>query len=285
MKTNFLYLFMLAFFFASCEEEPLPIVTEAPIPPLLDTTFVTTPASTPQSKIVLFEDYTGVRCVPCPTGHAALTAIIDKYPDNVIGIAVHPGRTAFPQSFPYDDAQSGQPDLNTEWGAKLMAIITKPNGIPYGTADRVLKSNLVADWMGHADTRAALTTPVNVGVKVLNFDDATRTLRFEIEIEMTADLDEELLFSTAFTEDSIVTWQETSSGTDKNYVHNHVLRDMPNFSEKLNPNKVPALTSGRTFVKRYDYVLPKEWRADKLKLIAYVHRQIEVMQAAEIHIK
>ncbi|TNE79155.1 MAG: hypothetical protein EP332_12040 [Bacteroidetes bacterium] len=270
-------------FFASCEEEPLPVLFEDPIPALLDTTYQLSSPSAAQDKVVLFEDYTGVRCVPCPTGHVALKAILDKYPSRVVGIAVHPGNQAFPQSYSYAD--EGEPDLNTEWGAKLMAIIGKPNGIPYGTADRVLKNNLVAQWMDQADQRVAVAAPVNVSLKVLSYDPLTRALRFEVLMEATQTLDEELHFSTVFTQDSIVTWQETPQGTDKEYVHNHILRDMPHFSIKLNPNKTPALTPGRVFQKQYEYILDETWDIKHLNLVAYVHRDIEVVQTAEIHVQ
>lgn len=269
--------------FASCEEEPLPIVFEEPLPALLDTTYQLSSPSAAQAKVVLFEDYTGVRCVPCPTGHAALKAILDKHPNQVVGVAIHPGNQAFPQSYSY--ASEGEPDLNTEWGPKLMAIIGKPNGIPFGSADRVLKNTLVSQWMDQADQRVAVAAPVNVSLKVLNYDPATRALRFEVLMEATQTLDEELFFSTVFTEDSIVTWQETPQGTEKEYVHNHVLRDMPHFVLKLNPNKTPALTPGRVFQKQYEYILNENWNIKHLNLVGYVHRDVEVVQAAEIHIQ
>ncbi len=270
-------------FFASCEEEPLPIIFEEPIPALLDTTYQNSSPSPVQNKVVLFEDYTGVRCVPCPTGHAALKSILDKYPDQVVGIAIHPGNNAFPQSFSY--AKDSQPDLNTAWGEKLMAIIGKPNGIPFGTADRVLKNTLVSQWMEQADQRVVVPAPVNVSLQILSYDPSTRALRFEVLIEATQTLDEELFFSTVFTEDGIVTWQETPQGTDKQYVHNHILRDMPHFATKLNPNKTPALTPGRVFQKQYEYILDEKWEVGNLNLVAYVHRDVEVVQSAEIPVQ
>jgi len=282
MKNHIIGIIILSCFFACCEEEPLPIVFEEPPAPLLDTTYrdsLNVPLAQP--KVVVFEDYTGVRCVPCPTGHVALKQILDNNPGRVAGVAVHPGADAFPQSFPF----ASQEDFNTEWGPKLMSIIGKPNGIPHGTADRVLKSNTVSNWESNANQQLAVPNPVNVDMTVISFDDASKTLRFEIRIEITEDLDEPLLFSTMLTEDNIEAWQETPQGTDEHYIHNHILRDMPNFSENLNPNNIPEARKGRVFIKQYEFKFEDHWKPNDMHLVGLVHRSIEVLQADEVSIK
>ena len=56
----------------SCKEVlPVRVVTAS-----VDSTFVTTNIPSPQSKVVLFEEYTGASCPNCPDGHKIVKEIL-----------------------------------------------------------------------------------------------------------------------------------------------------------------------------------------------------------------
>ena len=66
MKT-FKFLFPISIIIlaiTSCEEVGPPIDFTQPVEGVIDTTFVGTPES-PQAKVALMEDFTGVQCVNC----------------------------------------------------------------------------------------------------------------------------------------------------------------------------------------------------------------------------
>ena len=273
--------FALVIVMASCEEEPLPIIEKEGPAPLLDTTYQNASVSAPQDKVVLFEDFTGVRCPTCPNGHKALKDMMDANPGRIVGIAIHPGGTEFNQAAPFKD----QEDYNTQWGTQIFTIISKPNGIPYGIADRVNGSNLATQWISQADAQLAVPNPANTELRVISFDESTRELRFEVKFEITSDINEPLFFSTVITEDSLIGKQEYTQGEYEHYVHMHVLRDMPQFALNLNPGNNPPATAGRVFLKQFSYTLPENWNVEHCNLIAYIHKPVEVIQAAEIHLK
>jgi hypothetical protein len=125
----------------------------------------------------------------------------------------------------------------------------------------------------------------NAEAKILSYDPVLREVRFEVKFEITSDVNLPLFFSTAITEDSIISKQEYSGGHYDDYVHFHVLRDMPQFKINLNPGNVPAATTGRVFLKQFAYILPQKWNPKNCRLVAYIHKDVEVLQTVEIHIQ
>ncbi|MHB1277345.1 MAG: Omp28-related outer membrane protein [Bacteroidia bacterium] len=277
-------LFVLAsLFLFSCEEEPLPIVTDEPLPPLLDTTYVTPAPSAAQDKIVLFEEFTGVRCPTCPNGHIAIENMKSNYPGRIIAIGIHDS-SEFPLAKPF----SGEENFHTDWGTTIFTVITKPNGIPYGIADRLIGSNTTSQWEVNAVQQMGVPTPANAELRILSYNPVLRELRFEVKFEITSDVNLPLFFSTAITEDSLIGRQEYTSapgGIVEDYVHFHVLRDMPHFKVNLNPQNVPEATKGRVFLRQYAYTLPEKWNPKNCRLIAFIHKDVDVLQAVETHIQ
>src|SRR6478609_4934155 len=67
------------FLFASCKEVPPPINFAVPAD---DTSFMAS-VETPQDRIVLIEEFTGVTCPTCPPGHKVLAQMETTYPDRL----------------------------------------------------------------------------------------------------------------------------------------------------------------------------------------------------------
>jgi len=277
------FLLLASFALVSCEEEPLPIIMEEGVAPLVDTTYMNPSPATKQDKIILFEDFSGVRCPTCPNGHKALEDLQTNFSGRVAAVTIHAGQKEFVQAAPFKDP--GQQDLNTKWGTSIFTIINKPNGIPYGIVDRLLGSNIASQWESNATQRMNLTTDANAEIKIISYDEVTRELRYEVKFEITSDLNEALFFSTVITESEIEGKQEYTQGEYEEYEHNHILRDMPQFAENLNPSNVPATTTGRVFIKQYTYTLPELWVVDHCHLVAYIHKAVDVLQAADVKIK
>ncbi len=271
---------LLAVGLASCEEEPLPIIMEREDAPLKDTSWVLSTPSAPENKVVLLEDFTGVRCPNCPTGHQAVKDILTNNPGRVVAVAIHPGREII-QAFPFPD----EPDFNTIFGKQIKDLVGNITGLPVATADRVERQGSPGSWVNIVNTRKALNTPVNLELSVLSYDDATHELIYQVKVECTEAMGGDLLFSTMITEDGIISKQEYAGGVYDPYTHNHILRTMPQFGSQLNPAGTPSLDAGRVFVKEFKVILNADWKAENCNLVAFAHRQLEVLQAKEVKIK
>ncbi|MBI1223222.1 MAG: Omp28-related outer membrane protein [Bacteroidetes bacterium] len=268
------------FLFNSCEEEPLPIPMTDPVAPLVDTTYVNSPVSAKQHKVAMFEEFTGVRCPNCPQGHAVMKAMAATYGDQLVMVSIHDS-SQFNQAAPF----KGDVHLSTFWAKQIFTMISKPNGIPYGIVDRLAGDNVSSLWDNLVATRLQTPSVANVELKIISFDESTHELRYEVKFELTEDVNEPLFFSTAISQDSIIGKQEDGSIVIDDYVHNHILRDMPQFSTTLNPTNNPPATKGRVFLKQYIYFMDPDWVVEHCKLIAYIHKPVEILQAAEVHIK
>lgn len=267
--------------FSSCQEEPLPIIMTYVEPPLLDTTWIAPNVPAKQDKNVLFEDFTGVRCTNCPAGHATLKTMIKDYPGRIVALGIHPGGDQYPQAIPF----GGYEDFNTKWGAQIFAIISKPNGIPYGIADRMTGANLVSQWNNLAMARMALPTAANLEARIIEYDSLYNELTFEVKFVLTENQTDALYFSTAITEDYIISKQEFPHGDSLYYEHNHVLRDMPQFKELLLSGNSPEAVPGRVILKQFKYTLMNNWKPENCNLVAFIHKDVEVLQAVEVPIR
>src|SRR4051812_31063464 len=52
-----------------------------------DTTFMAAP-ETPQQRVVIIEEFTGVKCPNCPAGSTLIKSLVQANPDNVAAIGV-----------------------------------------------------------------------------------------------------------------------------------------------------------------------------------------------------
>src|SRR5690606_39113383 len=87
-----------------------------------------TPVSqSPQKKVALLEELTGINCQYCPDGHRMANNLANANPGKVVLVNVHAGGYANPGS--------GQPDLRTTAGTALNTFFD-PDGYPTGTVQR-----------------------------------------------------------------------------------------------------------------------------------------------------
>lgn len=161
MKKTLLSAFLLTFGYANAQ------------------TFVST---TPQNKKVILEEFTGVNCVFCPSGHAIAAAIKAADPTNVFLINIHTGGFATPSA--------GQPDFRTSFGTAIAAQ-TGLTGYPAGTVNRNVFTGLGmatgatamgrGNWSSAANQIKIQSAYVNVAVQgVIN----TQTNQLQVTAEI-----------------------------------------------------------------------------------------------------
>ncbi|MDI6832755.1 MAG: Omp28-related outer membrane protein [Bacteroidales bacterium] len=143
----------------------------------------------PKPKNALLEEFTGINCSVCPSGHEIAHNLMQSFPNRFFTIAYHVGSYAAPGY--------GQPDYRTEFGSAL-ANQSGLTGYPAGTVNRHVfpgyeqSSGHTAmsrgNWDDAANIIMAQTSPVNIAID-MQLDYATRILTLLVEVYYTANAD------------------------------------------------------------------------------------------------
>jgi len=244
-----------------------------------DTTFVTTPDAA-QAKVILLEEFTGVRCINCANGHVAAASLKAANPGRVYSIALHSFNLDEPYLYSFID-------LTLDKAEQIQQAYAAGTSKPSSMIDRVLfpgessPAYLLAKWPGYVSTRLAATTPVNVEL-TNNYNNATRELEIKLKIQYTALVTDQNSFTIYLAENNLITAQLMPTGdVDTNYVHNDVMREIitPNGGSSL----PEAAVVGRTYLKTFKITIPEDFDPSELEVIAFVHKtgaSNEILQTA-----
>ena len=137
-------------------------------------------STSPENKNVVLEEYTGIHCVWCPSGHAIAKALQDNNPDDVSVINIHVGGFANPST--------GEPDFRTPFGT----AIANAAGVPFypsGSINRHVFSGGSSamgrdQWTARANQTLAESSYVNLGVEA-SIDVSTNELIVHVEAYYT----------------------------------------------------------------------------------------------------
>lgn len=268
MKANYLSLAFIALVFFGCQEVGPKVDIDGTSNLLGDTTYLETSIATPQPRVVVIEEFTGVRCVNCPRAHATIKTIQEAHPGRVAAVGIHTG--IFAQ--PYEGRQDFQ--LRPE-GNDIESLLGNAQGYPSGAVDRELfpgESRIIINdtkWSNYVNSQLTIATPVNIElVKVYN--PVSRKFDINATFKFTSAVAQDLYFTAYLCEDNIREYQLTPTGIDSSYTHNHVLRKVitPVNGQRLN---APSFIPGRVIVQRFSFVIPESWNASNLKLVGLVH--------------
>ena len=267
-------LLLLPFLLLACEEVP-PVVTPAMPGDVVDETPVED-----QLRQVLIEEFTGVRCVNCPAGSAALEDLLAIHGERLVAVSIHAGFFADPSSeIPLD--------LQTPAGDAILNLLGEPLGYPTAVINRTAYINgdlqtSAGDWAGIIADELSNPPEVKIGLQT-DYDEATRALTIDADYRIAADFSGQALqYTVLLTESNIIGPQDTpDGGVVDDYTHKHVLRDVLTNSagELLGTD----FTDGDRVEKSITYTLPADWNADNIEVITFVHRgggEIGVVQAA-----
>jgi hypothetical protein len=282
------------FLFASCKETP-PAVDLTP--PAADTSFMAA-VETPQDRVVLIEEFTGVTCPTCPPGHKVIDAMETANPGRLAVMGIQLFGNA--QTQPYDhDGKKTINDNRTLDGTDLgNGIYGTTSSIPVAAFDRFPQNGVIrpirTQWVSYLPSRLAAATKANLSV-TSSFDAGSKTATIKVHIAYTQDVARTQMLTLALVENDVVDAQELPTGDTApvalNYVHQHVFRDAitaPTGSPILtNLNNKPA---GLVYERTIKYTIPNTvLNPDNCRIIAFVSNSdgadIEVQQAAEIHLK
>lgn len=224
-------------------------------------------------RAILIEDFTGQRCVNCPTGTEIINGIVDTYgEDNVIAVGIHSGPLGFA-------GNSKTVGLMTYTGNEYYTRWDKENkmGQPWVIFNRKTSPDShYNNWAAMVGT--IISEKVNLSVNIANaYDAAKRTLTTTVGAFGTNGTVNGKL-QVWIVEDGIKALQMMPDGKpNKEYMHNHVFRAAVNgtWGEDV------TVKEGETTTKQYSYVLPEAWNTDNIAVVAFVYNDSGVENVAK----
>lgn len=235
---------------------------------------------------VLLEEYTGFRCGNCPEATEVAHSLKEKYKSYLILLSIHAGGYAKPTTtYTYDFRTSIGNELDAFFG---MSAAGNPDGmvnrLGYPTGSHILREG---EWEG-AILQALKTKPVCTISLESGYNETTNTINVKVKVKYLDEGTPNHHLCVYIAEDSIVQYQRDDRLPDPhifNYVHNNVLRAgiTSTWGEQLSTTTIPSNT---VFTKEYSYQIPQErdWRVQKLKIIAFIHdkdNSFEILQTEE----
>lgn len=208
-------------------------------------------STTPENKKVVLEEFTGIKCVFCPDGHAIAQAIKDANPGNVFLVNIHAGGFANPSP--------GQPDFRTVEGEGIRAFFGA-NSFPSGMINRHTFSGSSpvigrGEWTSRANQTLAESSYVNVAVEA-TIDVQTSEMIVHVEGYYTANgavatnrLNVALLQNNTL-------GPQTGGNMGNEYVHQHRLVDMITGQWGLT---LPTTTANTFVDETFTFTLPADY--------------------------
>lgn len=219
------------------------------------------------TKAVLVEEFTGVRCVNCPGGAQALKVIGAQYPERLIVVGIHSGTF----SIPFSDSKYNFESPNSN---ELETLLGPPQGYPSAVLNRKVFDGETSrqlsrkSWDGYIAQEMALTS--TIGIEIDNdYNTNTRLLKSSVKLS-SKDLDEsqDYRISVLLLESKLIDLQDTPSGKDKEYEHNHVLRRFIT-STGGEVVTVDQLKSGATL--EYETDLERDFKEKNMSVVVFIN--------------
>ena len=216
-------------------------------------------STTPQKKKVILEEFTGVNCGFCPSGHTIANTIKNANPNDVFLINIHVGNFATPGT--------GQPDFRTSFGTAI-ANQSALTGYPAATVNRTAFSGLSQNgttgtamgrnnWTNAANQTRNQNSYVNVATTA-SIDVNTRILTVFVEAYYTgASPVASNRLNVALLQNNTL-GPQSSGGLGDNYPHQHRLVHMLTGQW----GDIYTTTAAGTLVTRtYTYTIPAAYKS------------------------
>ena len=165
------------------------------------------------SRHVLIE-FTGFRCVNCPTAAADAELLHQRYPENLVVVAMHPADNHFTQTtLPQYDYTC--PEANVYYNY-FGGSGTTP--FPTGIVDFVSEWSAYNDWASLVRSSVMKEKPGHVDIALSNLRPKTREFAFSLVVSADSTLETQaLLWLVA---DSVQGAQQMPDGSsNRNYTH------------------------------------------------------------------
>ncbi|MBP5687273.1 MAG: Omp28 family outer membrane lipoprotein [Muribaculaceae bacterium] len=250
----YITLFVVALLMAACsnidEDERLIYVKPAPV-----------------ERCVLVEDFTGQRCVNCPTASLELEKLIEQYgEDAIIAVSIHSGPLGFHTNPRFYGLSTDVGDtLYTHWGFDFQ---------PVGLIDRGSPAEFTS-WGTLIREELQKTAPVEIDLGVAYDDSLQLSINTQVK---SVDGNIQGKLQVWVVEDSVTAFQMMPDGTrNDTYTHRHVFRATVNglWGDDI------TVQEGYAIDKEYTFPIDVEWKIENLSVIAFVYNESGVLQVTK----
>ncbi|MBL4861618.1 MAG: Omp28-related outer membrane protein [Crocinitomicaceae bacterium] len=239
-----------------------------------DTEFTDLDNLTPQDRVLLMQEFTGVYCYTCPLAHYITSDLIQMYPNRIAAMNIH---SHFYSIYDDPNVMGNLYDFRTEDGDSMVSMLGGVMSVPSAAFNMKLlageaniTSNARDNWMGYASNE--LSTPPKVNIEMAtSFDNSTRNVKIVVKYHALEDLNENLYHSIAIVENDIIDKQFVDTAVVNDYHHMHIFRDMVTDAKADFIGITP--TQGQVFIKVFNYTIPAEWNENNIDVISYVHQK------------
>jgi len=237
---------------------------------------------------VLLEDYTGHKCINCPTAAVTAQDLKDNFGDRLVLLSIHAGYWALP-----DDSGNYTADFRTPAGDELdtyfgVSDIGNPNSMVNRTVYN--QSLILGPEMWGAAIQQIIDNAADATIEIeLTFDLPSRKLSGDCHIQFLNSLTGRFNLCLYLIENDIVAAQKNNNTTIGpvpdwlNYVHEHVLRGAINgtWGEEITAGTVQ--TNIKYHISFSDFNIKPEWKPEDCKVVAFIYNADtkEVIQAEE----
>jgi hypothetical protein len=228
---------------------------------------------------LLLEDFTGHRCVNCPTAHKTIEDLQKIYGDRIVVMVIHTGFFANPEP------------------PELVYDFTNPDGDAIGVFFAANQASLPKGMVNRYNNGSGyLLNPTAYGTAVsLVLDSMPKKPDIYIELKPSYSTNDSMVsvdvkltalssmpagkynLSVMILESDIIKPQKNNNSNIgatpiiHDYEHNNVLRGAINttWGEEFSNT---AISVGQTFTKTYsNYKIGSDWKPDNLKIVAFVY--------------
>lgn len=291
MKTSRILLVLSMALLSSCFKEQIPsglLLTDAKN--TADSTYITGTIPAAQTKHILFEEATGVKCANCPDGAKVLRDLKIQYPGKILSISIY---SEFLNNF----QAPAKYDFNTPDAMELVNFIEgKDPQKPTSCINRLVTGDpslvyffKLSDWTGKVAAIKDETTPLNLSLEVSPTGTVDEYL-VKTTTTFTQAWSGDIALTLCLLEDHVLDYQDSGFVKLPNYEHNHILRKLitPVAGSPFK-NATTAKEQGRVYEKFIKFTLPANvLNKANCQVIAYVHRtggSKEVIHAQEVHLE
>lgn len=233
------------------------------------------------NRTTLLIEFSGLRCMNCPNAAEEAHDMLSLYGDNLLVVEMHPKSNSMTHAkAEWDYTCEASDTYYTYFGGSSTTPF--PTGVINMTPAEDGKYFLEYPLWGAAYQESASKISHIDIQQAVRYDASSRTVVMDAYITNLSTIDMKVQHIVWLTEDSIVGPQVMPDGSqNKEYVHNHVLRDAITdvWGDSL------AITAGATEIVTLDYPLPEKVNPTNCNIISLVLKDKEVIQAKEYKIK
>lgn len=248
-------------------------------------------------KRVLLEQYTGAWCGWCVDGSVVVEELLELYPDQMIGVKIHQG-----------DGMEVKNTVGTKTTSIMDTLGSFISGYPNGTIDRVMfkgQAKVGVDrgsWKSFVEQQMAKPADVDVQIKNVSFDKATRKISADLEATFVKTASGDIRVNLMVIEDNV-------TGSGAAYDQANYLSNRPGYEGNPYFNKpakitgyehksvvrsflggvwgmkgiIPAIAATATPYKTtFTYTLPEGFNENNITLVGVVQKYGTASTAKEV---